>query len=279
MPVYFPVWYFAVCMSVLGLLFGSFANVVIWRVPRGESIVRPGSHCPGCDAAIAWYDNIPVVSWLALGGRCRSCGDPIARRYPLVESASGVLFLAAALGWGVTLQAVFAGAFFWFLLVLAVIDLDHMRLPNPIVGAMAVLGIAGAMVAQLGGADLLPLHRVAAIGLLSQPLAASLAGALIGSGLSGAVAAAYGALRGRQGLGAGDVKLLGALGLYLGPYVLVALVVGSMIGVVVGLLSARGTSLAEKKIPFGPWLAAGGVLSALAGPSMLAWYLGLIGLG
>jgi len=95
-----PEWYFSLSMALFGLLFGSFANVVSWRLPRGESLVRPGSHCPRCDAPIAWYDNIPVLSWLVLRGRCRQCSEPISARYPLVEAASGALFLLAALVWG-----------------------------------------------------------------------------------------------------------------------------------------------------------------------------------
>jgi leader peptidase (prepilin peptidase)/N-methyltransferase len=95
-----PAWFPVLSFGLFGLLFGSFANVLIWRVPRGESIASPGSHCPGCDAPIAWYDNIPVVSWLVLRGRCRTCGTRIAFRYPLVELASGVLFVTAAIAFG-----------------------------------------------------------------------------------------------------------------------------------------------------------------------------------
>ncbi|MBN2839601.1 MAG: prepilin peptidase [Coriobacteriia bacterium] len=273
-----PPWYFALAMGVFGLLFGSFANVVIWRVPRGESISRPGSHCPGCQAPIAWHDNIPILSWLLLRGRCRHCGEPIAVRYPLVEAASGALFLIAALAWGPGLRAAFAAAFFWFLLVLSAIDLDTMRLPNPIVGAMAVVGGLGVVIATLSGSVAVPLHDGPSAGLLAHPVAFAVTGVLLGMGVSGGVAAAYGTVRGKSGLGMGDVKLLGAMGIYLGPYVLLALLAGSLLGVAGGLFAARGSSLSETRIPFGPWLALGAALSALAGDWLFLSYLRLIGL-
>ena len=274
-----PPWYFALVMGLFGLLFGSFANVVIWRVPRGESIAHPGSHCPGCEAPIAWYDNIPLVSWAVLRGRCRHCGEPIAVRYPLVEAASGALFLLAALVWGPGLRAVFAAAFFWFLLVLSAIDLDTMRLPNPIVGAMAVLGIAGVLVGEVLAYPALPLHDGAPAGLFAHPTAFAAVGALLGVGLSGGIAAAYGAVRGKSGLGMGDVKLLGVIGIYLGPYVLLALLIGSLAGAIGGLVAARGSSLSETRIPFGPWLALGAAVTAIGGDWLLAGYARLIGLG
>lgn len=269
---------FLVFLTLFGLLFGSFANVVIWRVPRGESIASPGSHCPGCQTPIAWHDNIPVVSWLALRGRCRSCGEPIALRYPVVEAASGVLFAAAALKFGPGAQAVVAAFFLWFLLVLSAIDLDHLRLPNPLVAGLAVFGLAGSIVSQMTGEPLVPLVGLGPTGLLAHPLAASILGALLGAGLSGSIAAGYGALRGKRGLGMGDVKFLGALGLFLGPYVLLALMIGSMLGAVSGLLGARGRSLSETRIPFGPWLALGATITLLVGPSVMNWYLGIAGL-
>jgi leader peptidase (prepilin peptidase) / N-methyltransferase len=142
---------------VFGLLLGSFANVVIWRFPRGESLNTPGSHCPACDAPVRWYDNIPVISWVLLRARCRSCGEPIASRYPAVELLSGLLWLAAAITYGAGVQAVIAGFFFWTLLILTFIDLDTMRLPNPIVAALAVFGLLGATVSQLISVAWVPL--------------------------------------------------------------------------------------------------------------------------
>ncbi len=274
-----PPWFAVMTFTLFGLLFGSFANVVVWRLPRGESVVSPGSHCPGCDAPIAWYDNIPLVSWVALRGRCRGCDAPIAVRYPLVEAASGALFALAALVWGFTLQAVVGAAFFWLLLVLSAIDLDTYRLPNPLVALLAVIGIAGVTVTSVAAVPAAPLVALPGSGPLVAPWAFGLLGAALGAGVSGAIAAGYGAVRGRSGLGMGDVKLLGAMGLFVGPYVVMGLFIASVAGMVIGLLvaRARGTSLSETRIPFGPSLAAGTAIAAVVGPDLMTWYLGLAG--
>jgi leader peptidase (prepilin peptidase)/N-methyltransferase len=263
---------FAAVLAIFGLLLGSFANVVIWRFPRGESLSTPGSHCPSCGAPVRWYDNIPVVSWLLLRARCRACGEPIARRYPAVELLSGLLWLAAALIYGAGVQAVIAGFFFWTLLILTFIDLDTMRLPNPIVAALAVLGLAGATLSQVFRVDWVPLT-----GAQAAPLLVALLGAALGAGLSGGIAALYAGVRGRSGFGMGDVKLLGAMGLFLGPYVLLALFVGSLFGAVVGVVTAaRSETGLATKIPFGPFLALGGIFAALAGPDVVRMYLALV---
>lgn len=264
--------------GLFGLLFGSFANVVIWRFPRGESLATPASHCPRCGHPVRWYDNIPVVSWLILRGHCRDCREPISLRYPLVELASGALFALAAVRFGASGQAVLAATVFWLLLVLSLIDLDHMRLPNVLVAILAAIALVAAVAAQFTELLLGPLVGVASSGLLSQPLVAALVGAAIGMGISGGAAALYAAVRGRSGLGMGDVKLLGALGLMLGPYVLAALFFGSILGLIGGVVSARGRDMATARIPFGPFLAAGGVFSATAGPTVLEWYLRVSGL-
>ncbi|MDO8880756.1 MAG: prepilin peptidase [Coriobacteriia bacterium] len=274
-----PSWFFTMSMGLFGLLFGSFANVVIWRVPRGESIAHPGSHCPACGTGIAWYDNIPVLSWLVLRARCRSCGAGIRVRYPVVELASGELFVLAALAYGVGVRAVVAAAVFWLLLVLSVIDLDHLRLPNLLVAMLAVLGLLAALASEYGQLLVGPLtYHTQASGSLTGPLANALTGAVLGAGVSAGTALLYGVVRKRRGLGMGDVKFLGALGLVLGPYVLMSIFLGSVIGMVVGLSGSRGMRLSEKRIPFGPWLAAGAVITALHGPAMWAWYLRLVGL-
>ena len=273
-----PLWFFTTSALLFGLLFGSFANVVIWRVPRGESIASPGSHCPRCEASIAWYDNVPVLSWLALRARCRSCGAPIPARYPVVEAASGLLFAVAAIKFGTSWTAIVAMALFWFLLVLSVIDLDTMRLPNSLVGTLAGIGLIAAVAGQVTGAHLAPLVGMPGSGWLAAPIPVALLGALIGLAVSGGLAGLYALVRGRRGLGMGDVKLLAVLGMFLGAYVVMCMFLGSLLGMIVGLLAARGRSAAETKIPFGPWLAAGGVLTVLIGPALWAWYLGLVGL-
>lgn len=257
---------------LLGLAFGSFANVVIWRVPRGESITSPGSHCPRCHIPVRRYDNIPVVSWLMLRGRCRSCNQSISARYPLVETASGALWVLAALAFGPEARWVFAALFFWLLLVLTVIDLDTMRLPNPIVAALAVIGLSGAISGQFTGHSLTPL-----VGDTGAPLLTAAFGAVLGAGLSGGVAGVYALVRGRSGFGMGDVKLLGAMGLFLGPYVLLALLIGSLTGAVVGIAAAARSGVGlQAKMPFGPFLALGGVFTALVGPETIRAYLSLV---
>lgn len=269
-----PDGFFSVVMTVFGLLLGSFGNVVIWRFPRGESVVSPGSHCPACDAPVRWYDNLPVVSWFVLHGRCRECAEPISTRYPLVETASGVLWVTAALAFGPTPQSLVAAIFFWTLLVLSMIDLDTMRLPNPIIAALALFGLTSVLFSQFAGVHAAPLTTAT-----DSPLLDAALGVLLGGGVSGGVAGLYALIRGRSGFGMGDVKLLGAMGLFLGPYVLLALMIGSMVGAVYGIASAaRSGSGLSAKIPFGPFLALGGIATALAGPELVDWYLSLVGL-
>lgn len=272
---------FIALLTLLGLLLGSFGNVVIWRVPRGESVNSPGSHCPGCDAPIAWYHNIPVLSYVALGGRCRACGIRIPVRYPLVELVSAALFAFAALRFGAGAQAVFAAALLWGLLVLSIIDMEHYRLPNPIVGGLAIVGLAGAAAAQITGAPVLPLVGLASAGILSEPLAVAAVGALAAGGLSLAVAEFYERVRKQTGLGMGDVKLLAVFGLFMGFYSFMALVVGSLLGIVYAMLRPvpEGASRATLRMPFGAFLAIGAIVTVLVGPAVWGWYLGVAGLG
>jgi len=237
-----------------GLLAGSFLNVVAWRMPRGESLLLPGSHCPGCAHPVRPYDNVPVLSWLLLRGRCRDCRTPISARYPLVEA------LTAALAAGVVLtndglHDVLLGLVLVVLLVpIALIDLDHRIIPNRLtaLGALAAL----------------------AIGLATDPAEAPqqlIAGAAAGGFLLLAALARPG------GMGMGDVKLAGMLGLFLGYEVAVALLVALVAGTLVGLvvIARRGAHEGRKTaIPFGPFLALGGVVALLAGPAIVDWYLG-----
>lgn len=273
-PLVYP--FYLVALGMFGLIFGSFANVVIWRVPRGESVVSPGSHCPKCGRPIRGYDNIPVLSWLLLGAKCRACGAPISWRYPLVEALSGVAWLAAGIAFGLRPQALVAVALFYLLLVLACIDLDVMRLPNVLVAIVAAIGLAAAVVSQMTGVPLAPLTPLAAAGPLSQPLVFALAGVLVGGGFVALVNGAYSGVRRRRGFGMGDVKLAAAAGLYLGPYVLLALMFGSLLAVVGGiaLTAGRGEGpVTQRRFPFGPFLAGGIVAATLAGPALLAWYV------
>lgn len=274
-----PQWFFLTVLGAFGLVFGSFANVVIWRFPRGESLSMPASHCPRCNASIAPYDNIPVLSWLILRGRCRSCGEPIAVRYPVVELLSAALWVLAGLTFGMNLRTMLAVVLFYMLLILSYIDLDHLRLPNALVALLAAVGMLGVAVSAFTGMQAAPVIGVASRGALSSPVLVAVLGVLLGAGPIFLLAWGYRAVRGRTGLGMGDVKLLAVLGIYEGPYVLLALMIGSILGAVFGLLGARGKGALQRQIPFGPFLALGGTVAAVAGPLIWHWYLGLAGLG
>ena len=248
--------------GLLGLVAGSFAGVVIHRVPRRESLARPGSRCPACAAPIAWRDNVPLLGWLALRGRCRRCRAPIPLRYPAVELAMGVLWflvtlrlVAEGLAWAV--PAYLALAF--LCLVLAVIDATVRLLPNRITypAFPAVAGLL--LVASLGLGDL---------GRLGRALVAAL--------LVGAVFLVL-VLVSPRGMGMGDVKLAPTLGLALGwlswPAVAVGLFSAFLLGGLAGLTAIAVLRLSRKAlIPFGPWLAAGALVGVLAGGEVARWY-------
>jgi leader peptidase (prepilin peptidase)/N-methyltransferase len=237
--------------ALFGACAGSFLNVVIWRVPRGESIVSPPSHCPNCDERIKPRDNIPIVSWLLLRGRCRNCGEPISARYPLVEVLVAVVFAAITaangvhwdLAWQLPLAAV--------LIAVAFIDLDLQIIPNKIVYPAAVWGLVSAALIRLS--DLPALLAWGAGAFLFLLLAA-----LIRPG----------------GMGMGDVKLAGVMGLYLGSSVLPALLVAFLSGSVVGItiMARHGAGARKTGVPFGPFLALGGIVALLVGPDLVEAY-------
>lgn len=245
---------------------------MIWRFPRGESLSHPDSHCPQCDTPLVWRDNIPVLSWLLLRGRCRACDARISARYPVVELTSAVLWLAAGIRFGMTAQAAAAVAFFYVLMILAFIDLDTMRLPNSLVGLLALIGLLGAVVAQAFNFPVVPLLESGSVGL--SPVVAALSGILVCSLPALLLSLLMAALLKRPALGMGDVKLLGAIGIYLGAYGLLAFFVGSLLGVVYGV--ATRSRSAGKQFPFGPALAAGAVIVTLFGPQVWGWYLSLL---
>jgi leader peptidase (prepilin peptidase)/N-methyltransferase len=250
----------AVC-ALLGLMFGSFLNVVVWRVPRNESVVRPGSHCPQCDTPIAPVDNVPVVSWVVLRARCRHCRAPISARYPLVELANGVLWAAMALrfgtSWALPAYLVLVSA----LLALSLIDLDTFLLPNRIVYPLAL-----ALVVLFGLAALL------------EDAGSDYLRALLG-GLAAYAFFLTVHLIAPRGMGFGDVKLSFALGVALGwlswGTVFLGLFLGFLLGAVVGVaLIATKVRSRRDHVPFGPFLAAGTVLAILFGEPLLDLYLG-----
>ena len=239
--------------ALFGLLIGSFLNVVAWRLPRGESLVTPRSHCPGCDAQLKFYDNVPVLSWVALRGRCRGCATKISARYPIVEAVTAVLYvLVVALKWGDALQIALGLVLVTFLVPIAVIDLDVRKIPNKLTGPAAVLAVAL-------GALLAPSE-------LPEQLAAG-AGALIFFLLP--------TLIHQKGMGMGDVKLVGVLGLYLGRAVIPAIFIALILGVVVGaaIIAMKGVSDGRRtKVPFGPFLAIGALIAFFVGEDLVDSY-------
>lgn len=272
-----PGWFGPLVLGFFGLVVGSFANVVIYRLPRGESLSHPPSHCPACGHPIRWWDNVPVVSWLLLGGQCRDCGAPISPRYPLVEAAMGFLWAGAGVWYAMGPRTGPAIVLLSLLLMLSLIDLDTMRLPNALVGLLFGAGVVLAAIAQFTGVPLMPLVPAAANGILAQPLAVALIGVLAGAGLSLGIAQAYSSVRGAQGFGMGDVKLLGAIGVYLGLYVMMVLFVASLVGALWGVASKRVESL-RSRMPFGPFIALATVVVLVWGPPAWDWYASLVGL-
>jgi leader peptidase (prepilin peptidase)/N-methyltransferase len=251
--------------AVFGLIVGSYLNVVIYRVPLGISTVLPRSRCPQCGAAIRAVDNVPVLSFLLLRGRCRRCGARISWRYPAVEAATAALFLACFLRFGISLETPVAALFTALLLALAMIDYDHMILPDVLTWPGIVLGI----LLQ----PLVPWAR-----LWDGPwgaVAGAVLGALLGSGVLLAVWVAWYLWRHEEGMGLGDVKMLALIGAFLGwQGVLVALFFAALLGAVVGLtlMAVRGLDF-KAKLPFGVFLALGGLIALFAGDPLVRAYL------
>jgi leader peptidase (prepilin peptidase) / N-methyltransferase len=262
---------------LLGLIIGSFLNVCIVRIPRGESIVRPASHCVGCGRAIRPYDNIPLISWLLLRGRCRACKTPISWLYPAVELATGLLFLACAAAFGATLEAAKWALLSALIVVLVATDIRERILPDKV----NFFGLAAAIVIS---GFLAPVDGVAAwlsnrmfdfpppAPILS--IADSLLGALVGGGLLWIVAEGYFRLRGREGMGLGDVKMMAMVGAFVGlERTLLAILIGSLLGSVIGLaFIAIFRKEHDYELPFGAFLGAGTLLVVFFGTRVLDWY-------
>jgi len=244
---------------LMGLVVGSFANVCIYRLPRHESIVSPGSRCPACGAAILALDNIPVLSWLFLRGRCRRCRARISPRYPLVEATNGVLWLSLATAFGPTPRAMVLMVFSTATLVLGLIDLEHQLLLDVI----TLPGIAAGIAASFIPDDLVsPLSSIGAAG---------------GGFLSlVALNRAYRSIRGIDGFGGGDPKMVAMIGAFLGwQGALMTVFIASLLGTCVGivLMAARGRT-AQHKLPLGTFLAAAAIVVSFAGAPLEAWYRG-----
>ncbi len=245
----------ALVLALLGgLISGSFVTVVAHRVPRGESVVGPRSRCPGCGDQIAAYDNVPVFSWALLRGRARCCDEAISARYPLTELGLGALYaLTVAVLWGDPTELALGLVFVTMLVAVTLTDLEQRIIPNKVLLAASVLAVA---IAAVGDPASLPVRALAAAGA---------GGALFLAAL------AY-----PGGMGLGDVKLAAAMGLFLGrntiPALFVALLAGSLAGL--WIVARHGAGARKRAIPFGPFLAFGGVVGLLAGDQLVNWYLG-----
>ncbi len=254
-----PSWYFAMVFFVLGALFGSFANVLILRIPQGISVIRPRSHCPSCKQIIRWYDNIPILSWVLLSGNCRYCKTRISWRYPLIELITALLFMGLYLkiGWQWLLLEYLIFSF--ALVVVTFIDFDHMILPDVFTLSGIVIGLAGALLNP------------------ERSFFNALGGMLMGGGFLWAVAAVYYLLKKEEGMGGGDIKLLAWIGAVLGwmsiPFViLVSSLVGSLVGLAVAFKAQTGLKSA---IPFGPYLVLAALIYIFVGEELASWYFHL----
>ncbi len=252
-PEIFPL----VVAGLFGLITGSFLNVVIYRLPRGKSVVWPASACGACGRELRWFENIPIVSWVVLGAKCARCKAPISWQYPLVEATTAVLFVLVT--WLTPAGPLLAARLIFVcgLVVLFGIDLEHQILPNSI----TLPGIVAGLIFSLAGP---PGLRDAVIGVL------------LGGGVLYAIAAGYYLWRREEGLGMGDVKMLAMIGAFLGwQAVLLTLVLASLSGAVIGVAMMalqRGTM--KYALPFGTFLALGALVAMLAGQPIVDWYLG-----
>ncbi len=245
-------------LAVLGLAFGSFLNVCVHRIPRGQSLAHPGSRCPACAYELRWFDNIPVVSYAVLGGRCRKCRAPISIRYPAVELATMALFVLHGLGFGWDALLVPRLIFACAMVVLFAIDLEHHLLPNVITLPGIAIGLVSSAVLPPGLVD-------------------ALIGTVAGGGVLWLVGAAYYRYSGHEGMGGGDVKMLAMIGAFLGwKLMLLTLVLSSLAGSLIGVIviAARRGDM-KYALPYGTFLALGALAASLAGSRILHWYLSL----
>ena len=242
---------------IFGAMVGSFLNVCIHRLPKEESIVRPGSHCPKCKTPIRFYDNIPLLSYLLLGGKCRHCKAPISIQYPIVEAITALSSFFLFITFGVSLSFFYYFSFVAALIAITVIDLYHQIIPDVISLPGIVIGLLGSLV-------------IPQITFWS-----SLIGVISGGGSLFLVATVYQWLFKREGMGGGDVKLLAMIGAFLGWKAVILTIflssfIGSIIGITVMLIKGKDFKYA---IPFGPFLALGAVISLFWGENLINWYL------
>ena len=245
---------------LVGLALGSFMNVCIYRIPLQKSIVRPSSSCPNCGKKIRFYDNIPIISYLLLLGRCRHCHHPISWRYPVIEAITGLLSLALFIRYGLSFQYLLFLLFAATLVTISFIDLDHQIIPD----VLSIPGIIAGLAAAFVPGNVLWFESV--IGIIG------------GGGALFLVGLAYEKLTGKQGMGGGDVKLLAMIGAWMGwrslPFVLlISSLTGAIIGSVFLLAAGKGYRV---KIPFGPFLSLGALSYIFFGPQLTNWYIGLL---
>ena len=238
--------------GISGAVIGSFLNVVVYRLPIGQSLVKPRSHCPNCETPVAPRDNVPLLSWLFLKGRCRHCGESISARYPAVELLTALCFVGVVLARGVNAELIALIPFTAVLIAVTFIDLQHKIVPNRIVAPAAVYGLVTAVAIRTHA---LPELLIAGAGAFTFFLIA--------------------ALIHPKGMGMGDVKLAGVMGLYLGKLVIPALVIAFVVGTVVGvvLVVRHGARSRKVGVPFAPFMALGGLVAMLAGQGLIDFYL------
>ncbi len=240
--------------GVLGLVVGSFLNVLIVRLPAGRSVVRPGSHCPRCGRALRWYHNIPLLSWLVLRGRCAWCGEPIGWQYPFVELATGAIWAGNAALLGATPRAAQAVVMLTLLLAIAVIDARHFLIPDELsLGGAA----AGFLLSMAPGPPSVPESAI---------------GSIVGGGLLWLVAILGSMALKREAMGGGDIKMMAMLGAFLGwQGALLTIFLGALLGTLVFLPIAYRS---DRLVPFGVFLALGGTVTFYLGDALFEWYLG-----
>lgn len=248
----------------LGAIVGSFLNVVIFRFPAGESIVFPGSKCPRCQTPIKAYDNIPVLSWLILRGRCRACREPISALYPIIELANALFYVAIFLRTGVSWSFLPLAAIVSMTIVLIFIDLDIQILPDVVDLPGIAVGLVIGWMALGADSEM----------MLSASLRDSVLGAVLGGGLLWGIALVYRGIRGFEGMGLGDVKMLAMVGAVVGwepiiPLLFLASIMGATVGIAFGALKRGGMQLA---LPFGVFLGIATLVVMFFGPTLLEWY-------
>jgi len=262
---------YGVAIFAFGTVVGSFLNVCIWRMPRDESLIKPGSHCPKCNTHIAWYDNIPILSYIFLRAKCRHCSTPISIRYPLVEALTGALFVCLYLKFSLTIALAVYCALVASFIVVTFVDLDHYIIPNEITFGGIGIGLVLCFIARY-----MPGDRF----IVTKPLEA-IGGGVIFAGVIYLLDQFSHLAFKKRGMGGGDVKLAAVIGLFVGyklilPVILVASVVGSIVGILVVAIRHRQEDDPSHYIPFGPYLVLGTIIVLFFGENMLDFWRNMV---